>query len=79
MDEPEPETFNIPTDYKVAVPPNVLEEETKQLERIQTQEQEFKPQYEIEQLTQTQRQEQDQHPDYALEGLRLEFESVQNN
>ncbi len=75
MDEPAPETFNIPTDYKVVVPPNVLKEETKQLERIQTQEQEFKPQYEIEQLTQ--RQEQDQHPDYALEALRLKFESVQ--
>jgi hypothetical protein len=77
MDKPESETVNIPTDYQVVVPPNVLEEETKQLEQIQTQEQEFKPQYEIEQPTQTQRQEQDQHPYYALEGLRLEFESVQ--
>ena len=35
-----PETVNIPTDYKVVVPDQVLEEETKQLQQDQKQEQE---------------------------------------
>ena len=53
--EPEPETVSIPTDYKVAIPDQVLEEETKQLEQEDTEPvnealEELKPNYEIENL-----------------------------
>lgn len=68
--KPEPETVNIPTDYKVVVPDQVLEEETKQFEQEVEQEQE----QEQSEVLETHKPE----PNYEIENLRLELDNAKN-
>lgn len=66
IEKPEPETVSIPTDYKVVVPDQVLEEETKRLE----QQEDAEPVNEaLEALK----------PNYEIENLKLQLDTTQSN
>lgn len=66
IEKPEPETVSVPTDYKVVVPDQVLEEETKRLE----QQEDAEPVNEaLEALK----------PNYEIENLKLQLDTTQSN
>ena len=71
IEKPEPETVNIPTDYKVVIPDWVLEEETKQLEREQKQQEDTESVNEV-------FEEFNQQPNYKVENLKIQLDNARN-
>jgi hypothetical protein len=67
----EPETVSIPTDYKVVISNQVLEEETKQLEREQKQQEGTESVNEV-------FEEFKQEPYYEVENLKMQLDNANN-